>query len=62
MKLAIIASIFAGAAAFSPVARQSSSTALQMSFAGEVGAQQPLGFFGTLTFDAFPCVRWILVE
>jgi hypothetical protein len=62
MKLAIIASLLAGTAAFCPAPRQFSSSALQMSFAGEVGAQQPLGFFGTSTFDEFPCVSWILVE
>jgi hypothetical protein len=62
MKLAIIASLLAGAAAFSPVARQPSSSALQMSFASEVGAQQPLGFFGTSTCNAFPCVSWTLAE
>jgi hypothetical protein len=45
MKLAIFASLLAGAAAFAPVAQKSSSVALSMAFEDELGAQPPLGFF-----------------
>jgi Chlorophyll A-B binding protein len=68
MKLAIVTSLIAGAAAFSPAARQSSSTALKMSFAGEVGAQQPLGFFDPLGIvadadqDRFDRLRFVEIK
>jgi hypothetical protein len=45
MKFAIFASLLAGAAAFAPVAQKSTSTALNMAFEDELGAQPPLGFF-----------------
>ena len=45
MKAVIFASLFAGAAAFAPVAQKSASTALNMAFEDELGAQPPLGFF-----------------
>jgi hypothetical protein len=45
MKSVIIASLIAGAAAFAPVAQKSASTALNMAFEDELGAQPPLGFF-----------------
>ena len=47
MKLAIIASLLASAAAFAPTKQASSSTALK-AFEDEVGAQPPLGFFDPL--------------
>lgn len=45
MKSIIFASLIAGAAAFAPVAQKSASTALNMAFEDELGAQPPLGFF-----------------
>jgi Chlorophyll A-B binding protein len=48
MKLAIFASLLAGAAAFAPVSQKASTTALSMSFENELGAQAPLGFFDPL--------------
>jgi Chlorophyll A-B binding protein len=48
MKLAIAASLIASAAAFAPVSQKSSSTALNMAFENELGAQAPLGFFDPL--------------
>jgi Chlorophyll A-B binding protein len=48
MKTAIIASLIAGAAAFAPVAQKTSTTALNMAFEDELGAQPPLGFFDPL--------------
>jgi hypothetical protein len=49
MKLAILASLLASAAAFAP-AQQSTRTsvATQMAFENELGAQAPLGFFDPL--------------
>ena len=48
MKTVILASLVAGAAAFAPVAQKASSTALNMAFEDELGAQPPLGFFDPL--------------
>ena len=51
MKTVILASLIAGAAAFAPVsqkAAQSTTTALNMAFEDELGAQAPLGFFDPL--------------
>ena len=49
MKSVIIASLIASAAAFAPVAQKSSSTtAMNMAFENELGAQAPLGFFDPL--------------
>ena len=51
MKSVILASLIAGAAAFAPVSQKSASsstTAVNMAFADELGAQQPLGFFDPL--------------
>jgi hypothetical protein len=45
MKLAIVASLLAGAAAFAPAQTGKASTALNMAFEDELGAQPPLGFF-----------------
>jgi len=45
MKLAIAAVLAGSAAAFAPVAQKASSTALNMAFESELGAQPPLGFF-----------------
>ena len=48
MKTAVLASLIASAAAFAPVAQQSTSSALSMAFEGELGAQPPLGFYDPL--------------
>jgi hypothetical protein len=48
MKCVIFASLLASAAAFAPAAQKSSSTALNMAFESELGAQAPLGFFDPL--------------
>ena len=48
MKSAVFASLVASAAAFAPSQQQSSSTALNMAFESELGAQPPLGFFDPL--------------
>ena len=48
MKSVIAASLIASAAAFAPAAQKSSSTALNMAFESELGAQPPLGFFDPL--------------
>ena len=52
MKTVLIASLLtASASAFAPVSQKSSSSALAANkFAGEVGAQIPLGFFDPLGF------------
>uniref|UniRef100_A0A7S3KZX7 Fucoxanthin-chlorophyll a/c light-harvesting protein n=1 Tax=Amphora coffeiformis TaxID=265554 RepID=A0A7S3KZX7_9STRA len=47
MKLAVIASLAASAAAFAPTKQAASSTALK-AFEDELGAQPPLGFFDPL--------------
>lgn len=48
MKSVIIASLIASAAAFAPVSQKTTSTAMNMAFENEVGAQAPLGFFDPL--------------
>lgn len=49
MKLAIFASVLAGAAAFAPASQQApSTTVINADFSGEMGAQQPLGYFDPL--------------
>lgn len=49
MKFALLASLFVGAAAFSPVSQKSSSsTQLSASFESDIGATLPLGFFDPL--------------
>jgi hypothetical protein len=49
MKLALLASLLAGAAAFAPLSQTSSSTTqLQASFESDIGAITPLGFFDPL--------------
>ena len=52
MKLTILATLFASAAAFAPssTTKSSSSSALSASFENELGAQAPLGFFDPLNF------------
>ena len=47
MKLALLSSLVAGAAAFAPAQQGASSTALQ-AFESELGVQPPLGFFDPL--------------
>ena len=48
MKLAIASTLAATAAAFAPAAKTVSNTALNSDFAGEIGAQEPLGFYDPL--------------
>lgn len=48
MKLAIIASLIAGATAFAPSQTGKASTALSAAFENELGAQPPLGFWDPL--------------
>jgi hypothetical protein len=48
MKLAVIASLVASAAAFAPAKTSTASTALNMAFEDELGAQPPLGCFDPL--------------
>eukprot|EP00339_Tiarina_fusa_P020135 CAMPEP_0117029146 /NCGR_PEP_ID=MMETSP0472-20121206/21133_1 /TAXON_ID=693140 ORGANISM="Tiarina fusus, Strain LIS" /NCGR_SAMPLE_ID=MMETSP0472 /ASSEMBLY_ACC=CAM_ASM_000603 /LENGTH=198 /DNA_ID=CAMNT_0004736837 /DNA_START=21 /DNA_END=617 /DNA_ORIENTATION=+ len=66
MKLAIFASLLAGAAAFAPAAQKSATTSLSAAdFSKEIGAQIPLGFFDPLNIvgDAdkaeFDRLRWV---
>ena len=47
MKLAVLASLIASAAAFAP-SKQAASTSALSAFEGELGAQDPLGFFDPL--------------
>jgi Chlorophyll A-B binding protein len=48
MKTAILATLIASAAAFAPAKDAARSTALNMAFENELGAQAPLGFFDPL--------------
>ena len=49
MKLAVFATLLAGAVAFAPAAQKAgSSTALRADFSKEIGAQAPLGFWDPL--------------
>eukprot|EP00584_Thalassiosira_punctigera_P002675 CAMPEP_0172527356 /NCGR_PEP_ID=MMETSP1067-20121228/2062_1 /TAXON_ID=265564 ORGANISM="Thalassiosira punctigera, Strain Tpunct2005C2" /NCGR_SAMPLE_ID=MMETSP1067 /ASSEMBLY_ACC=CAM_ASM_000444 /LENGTH=197 /DNA_ID=CAMNT_0013311083 /DNA_START=96 /DNA_END=689 /DNA_ORIENTATION=- len=48
MKTVIVASLIAGAAAFAPAPKASSSFALNNALGKELGAQAPLGFFDPL--------------
>ena len=67
MKCTILASLFAGAAAFAPAqtGQASTSTALSASFENEIGAQPPLGFFDPLGYlegedqERFERLRWV---
>ena len=47
MKLAVLASLIASAAAFAP-AKQAATTSSLSAFEGELGAQEPLGFYDPL--------------
>ena len=47
-RLVISALALASAAAFAPASQKASTTALNMAFEGELGAQPPLGFFDPL--------------
>jgi hypothetical protein len=62
MKLAVFASLLAGAAAFAPAQTGKASTAVKMSYENELGVVSPTGFFDPLglssqidqeTFDAY---------
>jgi Chlorophyll A-B binding protein len=48
MKTAILATLFASAAAFAPVKQAATSTSLQAAFEDALGAQPPLGLFDPL--------------
>jgi Chlorophyll A-B binding protein len=48
MKTAILATLFASAAAFAPVKQAATSTSLQVAFEDALGAQPPLGLFDPL--------------
>jgi Chlorophyll A-B binding protein len=48
MKLTIVASLLAGAAAFAPSQTSRMASTLSMSFENELGAQQPLGYWDPL--------------
>jgi hypothetical protein len=48
MKLVILATLLAGAAAFAPAQTSRASVATNMAFEDELGAQDPLGFFDPL--------------
>ena len=48
MKLTVLASLLASAAAFAPASQHASSSALNNAFEDELGAQAPLGFFDPL--------------
>jgi hypothetical protein len=50
MKLAVLSSLLAGAAAFAPTQVAKTSTSLNMAFENELGAQEPLGFYDPLGF------------
>ena len=52
MKLALFASLLAGAAAFAPAANKASSSALSMSYENELGVQAPAGYFDPLGLAA----------
>jgi hypothetical protein len=52
MKVAVFASLIAGAAAFAPAANKASSSVLSMSYENEVGVQAPVGYFDPLGLAA----------
>jgi|UniRef100_A0A6U3TJQ0 hypothetical protein len=64
MKLAIFASLLAGAAAFAPAAQQKATSSLS-AFENEIGAQEPLGYWDPLNFcldqdqDRFDRLRYV---
>jgi hypothetical protein len=69
MKLAIVASLLASAAAFAPAKQVAHSTALKNAFEDELGAQPPLGFFdpfgllsGDATQERFDRLRYVEVK
>ena len=51
MKLAVLASLIASAAAFAP-AKQASTVSSLNAFEGELGAQEPIGFYDPLNIVA----------
>jgi len=69
MKLAIVASLIASAAAFAPSKVAQSSTALNGAFEDELGAQPPLGFFdpfgmlnGDVDQERFDRLRYVEIK
>lgn len=68
MKLTVVASLFAGAAAFAPASQKASSTSLS-SFTEELGVQPPLGYFdpfgmlsGDVDEERFARLRYVEVK
>jgi hypothetical protein len=69
MKLTVLASLLASAAAFAPAMQKASTTTLASAFEDELGAQAPLGFFdpfGMLSGDAeedrFSRLRYVEIK
>ena len=68
MKTAILATLIASAAAFAPAKDATKSTALNMAFEDELGAQAPLGFFDPLGIvadgdqDKFDRLRYVEIK
>lgn len=48
MKLAVLSSLLAGAAAFAPASQKAASTTALGAFENEIGAQEPLGYWDPL--------------
>uniref|UniRef100_A0A7S3P5G8 Uncharacterized protein n=2 Tax=Eukaryota TaxID=2759 RepID=A0A7S3P5G8_9STRA len=69
MKLAVFASLLAGAAAFAPASQKAASTTSLKAFEEELGAQPPLGFFdpfgllsGDATQERFDRLRYVEIK
>jgi hypothetical protein len=52
MKLAIVASLIAGAAAFAPQQASKTTSVLNAGFESEIGVTEPLGFYDPLNLLA----------
>mmetsp|Transcript_21289 Transcript_21289/g.51443 ORF Transcript_21289/g.51443 Transcript_21289/m.51443 type:complete len:201 (-) Transcript_21289:181-783(-) len=65
MKLTVLAALAGSAAAFAPAPVAQTSSALNVDFGNEIGAQMPLGFFDPLGLmkdasqDEFDRLRWV---
>ena len=57
MKIAVLASLLAGAAAFAPAAKTASQSTALNSFEKELGAQKPLGFWVRVDASLFKPAR-----
>jgi len=69
MKLAVFASLLAGAAAFAPATQKAASTTSLKAFEEELGAQPPLGFFdpfgllsGDVDQERFDRLRYVEIK